>query len=525
MRRKMISLLLAGCLILGLAACGNSGSGSSSAPKAGETQAGSEAATKTAAEDRETTADDGGSTAADGDVWECVIPWPSIGDAPAGLADIEAAVNEITIPSIGVKVVINPIYCFDLNSQQTLMISSGDKLDLCLIMMEPNTSYVNNGSIIALNDLYATYGANINSSMGDAVEACSVNGNLYSIPVASAMGNSYGYLMRSDLLEKYGFDSTDRKITLDEFEKILAAIKEGEGNAFYPIANLNTYDAFFRYDELGSSVGCGVLMLDKDTENIVNLFESEEYAAYAQKTYEWAQKGYISPDATSTDGAAELIKAGGYGGQGSSVNPGQSQWSTNASGYDMTSLEVIAPYSKTTNLSSISWGITANCDNPEKAMQLIDLMFGDNNFGTIMGSGLEGASYEIVESNEDGDMIISYPEGLDSTTVPYYNMFGVWPNNRAQFAPLSLDHFKQLDEFNANMEYSPAFGYTFDATEQSTKVAAIESIIAQYKDAINGGKVDPATQLPAFIAALKDAGIDEVIQANQAQYDAWKSAK
>ena len=88
-----------------------------------------------------------------------------------------------------------------------------------------------------------------------------------------------------------------------------------------------------------------------------------------------------------------------------------------------------------------------------------------------------------------------------------------------------LDHFKQLDEFNANMEYSPAFGYTFDATEQSTKVAAIESIIAQYKDAINGGKVDPATQLPAFIAALKDAGIDEVIQANQAQYDAWKSAK
>lgn len=520
---KMMSLFLAVCMILSLAACGSSNSGSTTAP--------SDTAAKaaTAGDDTQTAQAGGDTSAADdgdnGDVWECVIPWPSIGDAPAGLADIEAAINEITVPQIGVKVVINPIYCFDLNSQQTLMISSGDKLDLCLIMLETNASYVNNGSIIDLTELYASHGANIKASLGDAVDACAINGTLYSIPVASNMGNGYGYLMRSDLLEKYGFDTTDRTITIDEFDQILAAIKEGEGAAFYPLANLNDYSPFFAFDELGSSVACGALLMDKDTDTVVNLFTSDEYAQYAKKTYEWAQKGYISPDATSTDGAAELIKAGNYGGQASSIAPGQAQWSTNTSGYQMTGLTVVAPYSKTSNLSNISWGITANCDNPEKAMQLIDLMFADNAFGTIMGSGLEGASYEVVETDADGNMIITYPEGLDSTTVPYYNMFGVWPNNHTQFAPLTLDYFQELREFNEKMTYSPAFGYTFDSSAYSTNVAAIESVIAQYKDAINGGKVDPESQLPAFIKALEDAGINDVIKANQTQYEAWKASK
>lgn len=93
------------------------------------------------------------------------------------------------------------------------MISSGDKLDLCLIMPETNASYVNNGSIIDLTELYADNGSNIKAAMGDAVDACMVNGALYSIPVASVMGNAYGYLMRSDLLEKHGFDATDRTVT------------------------------------------------------------------------------------------------------------------------------------------------------------------------------------------------------------------------------------------------------------------------------------------------------------------------
>ena len=37
--------------------------------------------------------------------------------------------------------------------------------------------------------------------------------------------------------------------------------------------------------------------------------------------------------------------------------------------------------------------------------------------------------------------------------------------------------------------------------------------------------MNPEEIMPEFIAALKDAGIDEVIAANQAQLDAWFAAK
>lgn len=508
MKKRIISMLLAGCMILSLAACGNS--------KSPETKTETKTADNTEAETK---------AADSGEVWECVIPWPSIGDAPVGLADVEAAVNAITIPEIGVKVVINPIYCFDLPSQQNLMISSGDKLDLALMMFESNASYVNNGSIIELTELYAQNGSNIQNSLGEAVDACAVDGRLYSIPVGNSMGEGYGYLMRSDLLEKNGFDAENQKVTSEEFEEILAAAKESEGSTFYPLAGLLSYQTFIKYDELGNSVSTGVLMLDKDSDTIVNLFETEEYAAYAQKAYELAQKGYISADASSTDAGTDLIKTGNYGGQASGITPGMEQWAANNAGYPMTALTVIDPYSRTTSLSNISWGITVNCDNPQKAMQFIDLMYANNEIGTILTNGLEDASYIVSEEDADGNRIVAYPEGLDTTTIPYYNMFGVWPNNKAQSAPLTLDYFPELEAFNKNMKYSPAFGYTFDTSEYSTDIAAIESVIAQYSDAINGGKVDPSTQLPTFIQALKDAGIDKVMEANQAQYDAWRAAQ
>ena len=61
--------------------------------------------------------------------------------------------------------------------------------------------------------------------------------------------------------------------------------------------------------------------------------------------------------------------------------------------------------------------------------------------------------------------------------------------------------------------------------EYASQIAAIDSVVAQYQEAIQGGKVDPAEQLPAFLKALEDAGINDVIAAKQAQYDEWKAAQ
>lgn len=40
-----------------------------------------------------------------------------------------------------------------------------------------------------------------------------------------------------------------------------------------------------------------------------NLFETEEYKEYCQMRYEWAQKGYIAPDAATTTEMPDTVVA------------------------------------------------------------------------------------------------------------------------------------------------------------------------------------------------------------------------
>lgn len=518
MKKKFLAAFLAMTMVFGLAACGggdNAGSGNDG--NQGSAEGGNES----------TGADNTGDDS--GEVWTCTIPWPSIDESgdPAGLADVEAAINEITVPEIGVQVEIAPIYCYNLNQQQTLDVSSGGDLDLILCMLETNASYIKNEAIIPITDLYNEYGATIQESLGEAVNACAVNGELYTIPVASLLGQSYGFVMRSDLLEKYGYSTETQTMTPEELTELFAKVKEGEGAAFYPVAGLVDAANFVKYDDLGVSLRTGGLLLDGDTDTVVNVFASEKFAAYADLVYQWAQAGYMNPDASNEDSPATQVAAGNYGGQFSSTQPGQDVWVGNTAGYDMTIINVAGvdnPFSITTMTSNISWGISSNCDNPEKAMQLLNLMFGDNDFGTIMTAGLEGQTYEVVESDADGNMIIDFPEGLDMMSVPYYNLFGVWPHNKTQWAPNELSYFEELPKYNARMEYSPAYGYTFDTTGYETQLTALDAVFAQYQATIYGGKQDPATVLPEFLKALEDAGINDVIAANQEQYNTWKAA-
>ena len=59
----------------------------------------------------------------------------------------------------------------------------------------------------------------------------------------------------------------------------------------------------------------------------------------------------------------------------------------------------------------------------------------------------------------------------------------------------------------------------------TSEAAAVSAVVEQYLGLVGYGSVNPEEIMPEFIAALKDAGIDEVIAANQAQLDAWFASR
>ena len=119
------------------------------------------------------------------DRYEIVMAIPTLGAEPSGLLDVENAVNEIVEPELGVKVTLYPISFFDLTSQQNLMITSGDKLDLASTIFSSLGSWVDKGAFMELDELYVQYGADIEKAEGRAMAGGYYNGKLYAIPVSS----------------------------------------------------------------------------------------------------------------------------------------------------------------------------------------------------------------------------------------------------------------------------------------------------------------------------------------------------
>lgn len=137
------------------------------------------------------------------------------------------------------------------------------------------------------------------------------NDRIYAVPNNKEKAQGFGIAMRTDMLEAVNYDLSTIKTEAD-LEGLFAAIKEAYPDS-YPLVSDNGQMGYHMIarDELGGDYG--VLMDDTNvtTAEVVNYFETPEYAEMVQRHYDWSQKGYIIPDAANTtENAADLIAAG-----------------------------------------------------------------------------------------------------------------------------------------------------------------------------------------------------------------------
>lgn len=512
MKRKVLAIMMCGTMIASMiAGCGNTADDN--------TTGGTETA------DAQTT----GSTE---DTYNVIMQWPTLAEAPAGLADVENAINAISEPEIGVTVTLQPVNPFNIGTETSLAVSSGEKLDLCLSLFSGIGDYVNTGCVIAIDDLLDTYGQDIEAICGDQLAGGAYNGTQYAVPVAYVNGQDAAFVCRQDILDKYNISiDTDKVYSYEELTEIFATVKSGEGDSFYMVAGAQTagdtpLDSFYMYDYLGALPASGVLMFSDDTENttVVDLYETEDYAEYAQHMYDWAQAGYFPADAalsTETD-MAQVMSGNFFGSFQMDCGAAASGYS-NQAGMEMTAIRTRLGMKRTSEYQSILWGVATTSENPEKAMQFLNLIYANPDVANLLQFGIEGQSYEVVEQDENGT-VITFPEGLNTDTVPYWQAFGVYGDRLSWhvMTPSTTNTNDILRAFSDNLtSASPALGYTFCIDNVASEYSAVSSVISQYRALINTGAIAPEKELPEFISALKDAGIDKVIEENQKQLDAW----
>lgn len=446
---------------------------------------------------------------------------PVFGAVPADLQIVQDEINKITEQKINTTITILPVSIGTWGQQLNLMMSGGEKLDLAYMFAQMYSGAAATGQLHPLNDLLASHGQGAVDAVGaDYMKVASIDGETYGVPITGAYATASGIAMRKDLVEKYNIDVSSIK-TLEDLEPIFQLIKDNEPGMSPLASGLTSPLEYHRsFDRLGDRLG---VLPDYDNNfQVVNWFESEEYAEQVGLMHRWFKAGYINKDAaTSQTTVEEIMKADKAFSFLSVHKPDIPAGLTRNVGKEIVLIPLSPAYSTTADAMVGLWSVAHHSENPERAMMFLDLLYTDPEITNLLMWGIEGKHYVKVSDTQ-----VNYPEGLDSTTVAYsFNaMFVGNPMNGYTFHTDDPNLWEQVKEFNASAIRSAAFGFSFNAAPVENERTAINNVIEQYRKVLETGSVDPASKLAEFNTKLKAAGMDKFIAEKQKQLDEWAAA-
>ena len=390
------------------------------------------------------------------------------------------------------------------------------------------------------DDLLGNYAPELLNTVSQDIWNCSkINGSsgmgIYAVPALRDTGTQNCWDINAALLSDLGYDpdkvcASGIDYYSDAFEEMLRAAKEKKGSGFYPLV----FDpALLERMVTGSSqiykdLGNGdVLSYYFDAEHpshdlgskIVNKFATPEFKKFAERTYYFAQQGYISPAnqdlSTVWEYRSNALDQGNYL-FSSQVHYYDLDSELSASrGFDVRTVPTSALYLDSTSVQGSMMAISANSKNPERAMMFLNLLNTDPKLMTMLNYGTEGFTYTIGSNG-----LISFTDNRLNYT-PWMNGMGnirILPPTENEGA----DYWDRYSAFYDGAEPLPIGGFTFDISAVSASTRdSISGVYNEYAIALMSGAADPETALPEFLAALEEAGMSSYVAEANAQLQAF----
>ena len=429
---------------------------------------------------------------------------------------ISETMSKITLEKINCTVELMPISFSTYKDQITLMTSGNEKLDTFSIPMNYLPSMVAQGQMIPITKYLDTTLAGAKKVIGDDyLKACYIGKDLYGIPTIKEFAATYGIIMRTDLIKKYGIDVNAVK-KWEDIEPILAKIKQSEPDVI-PMTSFSSGTSILTslfYGTWGLSDMLGDVYIDGKDGKVVSRYEMPEYKYWCNKAYDWYQKGYIYPDVATTQETGEsLMKADRVFSWICNAKPGYAEQETRNTGVDLTYVPITQPISSTTQVNLMQVGIPRNCTNVEKTTEFLNLLWTNQDLMTLLVNGIKDTHYTV---NDKGYAVATNNKGWQFNAWELGNNFLslLWNTD----PPTKWQDTKAL---NDKAKHSLAYGCAFDLTSVATEVSACTAVLNQYYIALEDGTVNPEKILPEFNAKLKDAGLEKIIALKQSQLDKY----
>ena len=163
--------------------------------------------------------------------------------------------------------------------------------------------------------------------------------------------------------------------------------------------------------------------------------------------------------------------------------------------------------------------VNATSQNPEKALQVYDVLRNDEEAYKLLNFGIEGTDYVMTDDGKLG-----YPEGYDSSTDALGSNF--WAGRMDEFEPDRVTDApnKQeiYDELDAGAKDYPYSTLIVNKDLIDPTLAAMGGVLSEYIPQLQYGKFDdPAAAIAEMRQKLEEAGYEDARESIQTDLDAW----
>ncbi len=542
MKKKVLSLVLSLAMVAGaLTACGKS-----TTPATGEEKTSTPAATTSEEKVADSTPE--ASTPDVSELEPVVLKWYMNGNDVKDDKAVMAKVNEYLTEKINAT--IEPIWATwtDFEQNAALSLQGGDDVDIyftCSWSVDEYNKFARDGYWVRLdaddNNLIEKYAQDTWDMLPDVLtDGATITGvdgvGVYAIPGYKDYATQNCWDINVPLLEKYGYTLKDvEEAGFYGFGDILAKVKAGEGDDFFPlliegaVLERMVTNSIIVTGDSGVSALLSYYLDPTDITKpssygnvILNKFATDEYKDFVTQMHEYYKAGYVNPAMANAQQANDARTAAQDNGEyligTQSYSRGYEVQASADRGFEVAMIPCTAAYVDTTAAQGAMMAVTTISKNPERAVMFLNLLNTDPYLMTLLEFGIEGEHYEL---NADGEIV--FLAGRENYK-PWTNGMG----NITQLPPLEgqgVNFQQEYKDYYAQAKAIPLLGYSFDQTPVETEMGALANIAGQYSLALSTGFVDPAVELPKFLKALEDNGMQKVIDEANDQLNYWMENK
>lgn len=434
---------------------------------------------------------------------------------------VQDAVNEYIGDKINVQINLTDIGSGEYTDKANLALANNE---INLLWTASWESVIGTNDLVPKNAVYdltdIIQGTDLYNSMDEGQwEATKYDGKIYFIPVYKDNVEGYDIMARQDLVDKYGWDMSSVK-SLKDIEPMLADAKS-EGLK-YPWLTQKTamFYRFYidKFDFFTADATANWVAVDKDTNEVVDTIQTDEYKEFCTLMADWAEKGYISEDDVTKTTTDTTTQTQDWGLSWWTDIPVNAEANTRY-GQDVAMAAVTDRWAHSTSALGSVWCVTAN-SSAEQAKACVDfmgLLYTDSKLADMWTFGIEGEDYTY----DDNGQVVQ--------TSEKYN-HSMWESASATIVtPVAgepADKASLYKDFNGGAKTSPAAGFRFDKTPVEAQFSACQNVFETYGFPLENGGIATAdidATLEAYQAALDEAGYQDVLTEFQTQYDNWKN--